>query len=150
MERARTLRWATVAAVLLAACGGPPADPIERLIHDVSEAVEEKDAEAVGKRVAEDFRGVGGMTRTDALATVRRYLLGYESVGVQVFDVQRPDATHLSFRVDFTGKPKDVGGLAGLLPSAAVYEFEVELSGEGDALKVRQASWRPWEPPARQ
>jgi hypothetical protein len=147
MERARTLRWTPVAALLLAACGGPPADPIERLIHDVSEAVEDRDADAVGRRVAEDFRGDGGMSRADALGTVRRYFAAYEKVGVQVFDVQRPDATHLRFRVDFTGKPKDVGGLAGLLPSAAVYEFEVELVGEGDALKVRQASWRQWQPP---
>jgi hypothetical protein len=50
--------------------------------------------------------------------------------------------------VDFTGKPKEIGGLAGLLPSAAVYEFELELAGEGKSLEVVRASWRPWSPPA--
>lgn len=141
---------AVALALTLAACGGPPADPVERLIHDVSEAIEDRDAEAVGARVAEDFVGQNGMTRADVIATVRRYLAAYDKVGVQVFEVQRPDDAHLKFRVDFTGKPKDVGGLAGLLPSAAVYEFEVELAGAGDALKVRRGTWREWQPPARQ
>lgn len=134
-------------ALALSACGGAPRDPVERLIQDVSRAVEDRDADAVGRRVAADFQGQGGMARADAVATVRRYLAGYRSVGVQVFDVQRLDDSHLRFRVDFTGQPKDVGGLAGLLPSSAVYEFEVELAGEGSQLQVRRADWRPWQPP---
>jgi hypothetical protein len=135
-------------ALVLAACGGPPADPVERLIHDVSAAVEDRDAKAVGERMAEDFRGPNAMTRADAVATIGSYLAAYQKVGVQVFDVQRPDEAHLRFRVNFTGKAKDVGGLAGLVPSSAVYEFEVELVGAGDALKVRQGSWREWHPAA--
>jgi hypothetical protein len=130
----------------VAACGGPPQDPVEGLIRHVSRAVEDRDAAAVGERVTSDFEG-GGMARAEALATVSRYLAGYDSVGVQVFDVQRLDESHLRFRVDFSGKPKDVGGLAGLLPSAAVYQFEVELAGAGNALKIRRASWQPWQPP---
>jgi len=144
-------RAVAVALLLgLVGCGGPPADPVARLIHDVSEAVEDRDAEAVGARLAEDFLGQDGTTRADVIATVRRYLAAYDKVGVQVFAVQRPDDGHLKFRVDFTGKPKDVGGLAGLLPSSAVYEFEVELVGAGEALKVRRGSWREWHPPASQ
>ena len=134
-------------AVALAACGGPPPDPVERLLHGMSSAVEHRDAAAIGERLAEDFQDEAGMTRADAVATVRRYLAGYDRVGVEVFDLQRPDASHVTFRVDFTGKPKDVGGLAGLLPSAAVYEFELELTGAGADLKVRRATWRPWQPP---
>jgi hypothetical protein len=144
----RKEHWMVIAGLALSACGAPPADPIERLIHDVTKAVEERDAAAVGERIAEDFQGQGGMTRADAIATIRRYLAAYEKVGAQVFDVQRADDTHLRFRVDFTGKPKDIGGLAGLLPSAAVYEFEVELAGEGQSLKVRRGTWRSWQPPA--
>ena len=140
--------WLAGAGLALWCCGGAPQDPVERLIHDVSEALSARDAEAVGERIAGDFQGDGGMTRADAVATIRRYLAAYDKVAAQVFDVQRLDATHLRFRVDFTGKPKDLGGLAGLLPSSAVYEFEVELVGEGDALKVRRGTWRAWEPPA--
>jgi hypothetical protein len=133
-------------ALVLVACAGPPQDPLDGLIHHVTRAVEERDVEAVGERVTSDFQG-GGMERAEALGMVARYLAGYESVGVQVFDLQRLDDSHLKFRVDFTGKPKDVGGLAGLLPSAAAYEFEVELAGAGNALKVRRARWQPWQPP---
>jgi hypothetical protein len=135
-------------ALAAAACGGPPQDPVDRLIHDVSNAIEDRDADAVGARVADDFEGQGGMTRADVISTVRRYLALYQEVGVQVFAVQRLDETHLKFRVDFTGKPKNVGGLAGLVPSAAVYEFEVELTGEGESLKARRGTWREWRPAA--
>jgi hypothetical protein len=132
----------------LAACGGPPRDPVERLLHDLSSAAEGRDAAAVGERLAEAFRGEGGMTKDEAVATVRKYLAAYDRVGVQIFDVQRPDAARLTFRVDFTGKPKEIGGLAGFLPSAAVYEFDLELAGRGDDLKVAKAAWRPWSPAA--
>ena len=136
------------AGVALAGCGGPPRDPVERLLHDLSSAAEGRDAAAVGKRLAEDFRGEGGTTKAETVAMVRQYLAAYDRVGVQVFDVRRPQNTRVAFRVDFTGKPKEIGGLAGLLPSAAVYEFELELAGEGKSLEVVRASWRPWSPPA--
>lgn len=130
-----------------AACGRAPQEPVEGLIHDVSLAVEARDAAAVGERLAQDFRGEGGMTKSDALGVVRRYFAGYERVDVELYDVQR-EAERLTFRVDFTGKPRDVGGLAGLLPVTAVYEFELELGGEANDLKVQGAAWRPWTPPA--
>jgi hypothetical protein len=132
----------------LVACGGPPRDPVERLLHDLSSAVEGRDAAAVGERLAEDFRGEGGMVKAETVTMVRQYLAAYDRVGVQFFDVQRPDPAHVTFRVDFTGKPKEIGGLAGLLPSDAVYEIEMELVGQGDSLKVARAAWRPWSPPA--
>jgi hypothetical protein len=139
---------ALLIAVILTACAGAPKDPVARLIQDVSKAVEERDVTAVASRLAEDFQGQAGLGRADTLATVRRFLAGYDSVGVQVFDERRADESHVAFRVNFTGKPKNIGGLAGLLPGSAVYEFELELAGTGADLKVRRASWRPWYPPA--
>jgi hypothetical protein len=149
MQRlARWIRpfWALLTLGLVA-CAGEPKDPVERLIRDLTRAAENKDAAGVGARLAEDFSGEAGMTKADAVATVRRYLAGYDGVGVQIFDVQRPDSARVTFRVDFSGKPKNIGGLAGLLPSAAVYQFEVELAGEGNELEIRRAAWRPWNPP---
>ena len=140
-------RLTLLVTIALAACGAPPRDPVERLLHDISEAAEDRDAAAVGERLAEDFRGEGGMRRVEAVATLRRYLAGYDRIGVEVYDLQRAEDGHVTFRADFTGKPKDVGGLAGLLPETAVYEFELELGGEGEELMVQRASWRLWTPP---
>lgn len=117
------------------------------MLHDICSAAEDRDAAAVGERLAEDLQGEGGMRKVEAVATVRRYLAGYDRVDVEIYDLQRAEDGRVTFRADFTGKPKDVGGLAGLLPETAVYEFELELAGEGDELKVRRASWRPWTPP---
>jgi hypothetical protein len=139
----------------VSACSRPPQDPVERLIHDVSVAVESGDVAAIGARLDPDFRGEGGMTKADALATVRRLLAAYERVDVEVYDVSwTPESEdgprgegHLSFRVDFSGKPKDVGGLAGLLPATAIHEFDVELAGAEPDPTVRRAAWRPWSRP---
>ena len=78
---------------------------------------------------------------------LRRSLASYDRLGVEIYDLQREDDHPVTFRADFTGKPKDVGWLAGLLPETAIYAFELELAGEGDELKVRGAAWRPWTPP---
>jgi hypothetical protein len=138
-----------LAALLLLAlvgCSRAPKDPVERLLHDLTRASEERDAPGVGARLDEEFKGDGEMTKADAVAMVRRYFAAYDRVEVAILDVQRTDASRIAFRVDFSGKPKDIGGLAGLLPSAAAYAFELELAGAGNALKVRRAAWRPLAP----
>jgi hypothetical protein len=133
-------------ALALAACGGPPQDPVERLLHDVESAAENRDAAAVAERLAEDFEGEGRLRKADAVAMLRRYLAGYERVGIEVYELQGQEDGRLTLRADFSGKPRDVGGLAGLLPESVLYEFELELAGQGDELKVRRATWRPWAP----
>jgi hypothetical protein len=133
-----------VVVLSLVACGGTPRDPVERLIDDISKAAESRDATAVGERLSEDFQGEGGVAKAETIAMVRQYLGGYERVNVDVFDLQRAEAGRVKFRVEFAGKPKEIGGLAALLPSTAVYEFELEFAGEGKDLRVRRASWRPW------
>lgn len=46
------------------------------------------------------------------------------------------------FRASFSGKPKDIQGLAGVLPDAARFRFELTLVDEGGVLKVAKASWQ--------
>jgi hypothetical protein len=133
-----------VLAFCVAACGGSPRDPVQRLIDDIAKAAESRDAAAVGERLSEDFQGEGGVAKAETIAMARQYLGGYERVTVGVFDLQRGEAGRVKFRVEFAGKPKEVGGLAALLPSTAVYAFELEFAGEGKDLKVRRAAWRPW------
>ncbi|HEY7410839.1 MAG TPA: hypothetical protein VII13_08870 [Vicinamibacteria bacterium] len=135
-------------AAALAGCAKAATDPVEALVHALASAAEDKDADAFALRLAPDFAGDGGMTRAEAQSTLRRYFMAYDSVGITVGELKRPEPTRVAFRVVFNGRPKDVGGLAGLLPGEAVYDFELELAGEGETLTVRRAAWRPWEPPS--
>jgi hypothetical protein len=137
--RSAGLAW----AVALAACGAPR-DPVEALLDSLAKAAEARDAGRIAARMAEGFQGQAGMTRAEALATLQRYFAAYESVDVTVYDVQAEGQQRVRFRVDFSGRPKAIGGLAGLLPSSAVYRFDLELSPEGGGLVVSRASWEPW------
>lgn len=135
-------------AAAVAGCAKQAEDPVQKLVQDLVAAAENKDADAFALRLAPDFAGDGGMTRAEAQSTLRRYFMAYDSVGITVGELKRPEPTRVAFRVVFNGRPKDVGGLAGLLPGEAVYDFELELAGEGETLTVRRAAWRPWEPPS--
>jgi hypothetical protein len=147
----RSLSPASLAALAFVAtlpgCGAPK-DPAQALLDDLAAAAEARDAGRVVERLAEGFQGSGGMGRAEARATLQRYFAAYESVGVTVFDVQHEGQQRVRFRVDFSGRPKPFGGLAGLLPSAAVYRFDLELASEGGRLLVSRGSWEPWMPPA--
>jgi len=99
------------------------------------------------ERLSEGFQGVGGMRRAEARATLQRYFAAYQSVHLTVYDVQAEGRERVRCRVDFAGHPRDVGGLAGLLPSSAIYRFDLELATEAARLVVVRASWEPWTPP---
>lgn len=74
----------------------------------------------------------------------------YEKVEVGLADVaveRQTGATTVRFRAVFTGKPRNIGGLAGMLPDAARYRFELTLVGEGTDLRVGRASWQRAESP---
>jgi len=46
----------------------------------------------------------------------------------------------------FKGQPRAVGGLSGLLPSNATYDFELRLVNDGEAWKIGFAGWTPVSP----
>jgi hypothetical protein len=149
------MRWLPLASfaplalvATLLGCGSPK-DPVQALLDDVVEAAEARDAGRVVERLAEGFQGSGGMGRAEARATLQRYFAAYESVVVTVYDVQAEGRQRVRFRVDFSGRPKQIGGLAGLLPSAAAYAFDLELASEGGRLAIARGSWEPWTPPAQ-
>jgi len=64
-------------------------------------------------------------------------------VGTAGLEVDRsgPAAT-ARFRASFAGKPRNLHGLAAMLPDAARFRFELALADAGGTLKVRQASWQ--------
>lgn len=128
-----------------AACRAP-SDPVEGFLAAVADAAEARDADAVAARLAADFRGGdAALSRSAAQAELRRYFFTYESVDLTISEVTREPAeggTRVSFRVDFSGKPKDVGGLAGLVPSLSAYGFDLLLVEGKGGLQAREAAWR--------
>jgi hypothetical protein len=137
-------------AAVASACGGKK-DPVPALIDDLVDAAEHKSAERIGQRLADDFRGQNGMGRADAVATIRRYLAGYEKVDLEVYDVsiQRADgAADVSFRAEFSGRALSIGGLGGLLPPEAMYRFDLHVVDAGGTWKVQTAAWEEVAPPS--
>jgi hypothetical protein len=139
----RALLASLAVAAVLAACGAKK-DPVQGLIDDLEEAAERKDAEGIGSRLADDFRGQNGMGRADAVATIRRYLAGYEKVSLEVYDVnvRRGDGSaDASFSAEFSGRALSIGGLGGLLPPEALYRFDLHVVEQGGTWKVQRAAW---------
>jgi hypothetical protein len=148
MSLARLGRLGIVASLAagLAACGAPK-DPVQALLDEIVEAAEARDAAAVVAHLAEGFEGKDGMRRGEARATLQRYFAAYRSVDLTLYDLRLEDEQRASFRVDFAGRPRDVGGLAGLLPGSATYSFQLSLLKGPDGLVVEGATWQPWTPP---
>jgi hypothetical protein len=142
-----------VLACALAACGGP-ADPLLAMIEEVRSAAEDRVPQAIAFRLAEEFRGQGGIDRAEAVATLRRYFAAYESVNVAVYDVavERRTETEaeVTCRVEFTGAARRIGGLDGFLPPSAVMRFSLRLVRRGSDWKVAAAEWQAVEPLASQ
>lgn len=137
-------RGAPLALVLTLACSGTPEDPIEELQSELELAAEDRDVERFGARISESFEGPRGLTRADALASLRRYFAAYESVDLEVYgaEVERGDSSAgVRCVVEFAGRARQIGGLKGLLPPAAVYRFELEVADEGGVWRVQQATW---------
>jgi len=138
--------------VATVACSGGPSDPVQELLEDLEAAAEARDADRFGARLSEDFRPVRGRGRADSLATLRRYFAAYESVGLEVYgvEVDRDSATaQVRCVVEFAGRARQLGGLSGLLPPAAVYRFELGVGEEEDGVwRVEQAAWEQIPPEA--
>src|ERR1700687_5303433 len=127
---------AFLAAGLIAiACGAPKKDAPDAgartLIEDLRAAAEDRNADAIVLRLNGDFRGTGGMDRAEALETLKRFFTAYQTLRV---DVSNVEITRLSSRiadvrckVEFRGTAKRVAGLDALLPPTAVYRVELHV-----------------------
>ena len=141
-------RLARAAAGLLLACGcGAPKDPVRAALDAMVRAANARDAAAVFDRVAPGFSAADGSARDEARSTVERYFAAYEMLDVTVSDVRieriGSDAARVRFRATMSGQPRKIGGLEGLVPSSAVYDFDVRMTNEGGAWKVAWAQWNP-------
>jgi hypothetical protein len=143
-DRMRLTQLALVlSALAAAACSGPPLSPVEQLLADVEAKVEDKDADGLGKLLAPEFTGPGGLKRAGVPAELRRYFFMYDSLDVTFSGplVEGAPPASVKVRVDLSGKPKDVGGLAGLVPDLAAYDLELGLRAEGERLLITRAAY---------
>ena len=133
----------------LTGCGARK-DPVQALVDDLEAAAEHKSADGIRERLADDFRGEGGIDRAEAVSTIRRYLAGYEKVDLEVYDVaiQRAEGSaDVTFRVEFSGRAVKIGGLDGLLPPGAAYRFDLHVVEQPGGWKVQRAAWEAVAPP---
>jgi len=149
MNGSRTSARVTAAVLLAAAvvaqagCGARK-EPVQALVDDLEAAAEDRNADRFRDLLADDFKGQGGVGRAEATAELRRYFAAYEKVAIEVYDlsVKRADGSaDVSFRVEFSGKPLQIGGLAGLLPPGAAYRFDLHVVEQPGNWKVQRAAW---------
>lgn len=136
-------RAVAIAFLLLLTC--KKEDPIAGVIHAVAKAAEDRDAEAVVAYVAPGYSDENG-GRREVEENLRRYFFGYRSIKVNIRDLETfrtGPAGEAKFVVDFTGSPKEIGGLDSILPSSATYRFDVWLQETDGDWKITQAQWKP-------
>jgi hypothetical protein len=140
--------WA-VAALAAAGCGGRPSDPVREALVVLETAAESRDADALGARLTDDFRGKGNLGRAEATATLRRYFAAYQEVRLTLHEVEvarEADGAAARFLVEFSGDPLQVFGQTVFQPTAAVYRFELDLTDAGGLWRVRRAEWEQVTP----
>src|SRR5262245_774306 len=123
-------------------------DPVQGTLDRMVKAAHARDSAALFESVAADFQGADGSSRSDAEALVRRMFGAYEILDVAIHDVQverGENAARVRLTADLSGQPLKVGGLDGLVPRAAKYDFDLRLSSDGKSWKVAWASWQPRE-----
>jgi len=124
------------------------ADPVRETIDAVVKAANARDLQALLARVAPDFEAADGASRLEVEGRLQRYFAAYEILNVRVSDVQierGEKAARARLRAEMTGQPRKVGGLDGLLPAAARYDFDLRLVYDGEAWKLAWAAWVPVE-----
>ena len=121
-------------------------DPVAATLNRMRKAAEARDVAGVVENLTPDFREIGGGGKSEVAEVLRRYFAAYEIINLKIRDVTpewAPKAARVRFRVEFSGQPRKIGGLEGLLPSASTYSFDVRLIPDGSVWKVVWAAWEP-------
>lgn len=133
------------AALALSACGSG-GDPVRATLDAVVKAADARDAKALFQRFAPGFQAADGSGFAEAQSTVERYFAAYEILDVSIRDVRierAEGAARVRLRATLSGQPRRIGGLEGLVPSSAAYDFDLRLVPEGGTWKVSWAQWNP-------
>jgi hypothetical protein len=137
------LRRSLIVLSLALACRRE-SDPVRATLDRVVKAAQSRDAGAVVENLTGDYRDAEGQASADVAATLRRIFAAYEIIDVRLSDVEidrAPEAARVTFRADFSGQPRKLGGLDRFFPSASAYRFDVRLVPESNLWKVAWASW---------
>jgi hypothetical protein len=143
-----TLALPAPIVLALSACGNG-GDPVQATLEAIVKAANARDAKALFQRVAPGFQAADGSGFAEAQSTVERYFAAYETLDVSIRDVQierAEGAARVRLRATLSGQPRRIGGLDGLVPSSAAYDFDLRLVPEGGAWKVSWAQWNPANP----
>jgi len=136
---------AMAAALTMAGCGSGR-DPVQAALDAIVKAADARDAKALFQRVAPGFQAADGSGLAEAQSTVERYFAAYESLDVSIGDVRierAEGAARVRLRATLSGQPRRIGGLEGLVPSSAAYDFDLRLVPQGGTWKVSWAQWNP-------
>jgi hypothetical protein len=134
-------RTVLIGLLLFAACSSE--DPVKKTIADVTDAAEDRDLDAVMKYLSADFTSNGG-GRAEAEAALKQYFFGYRTIDITVTDLETEHSGSsgaATFRVNFIGVPKTIGGLDQILPRSAVYRFDTQLAQRDGAWRITSAEW---------
>ena len=140
----KRFRIAALALCLALSCA-KRGDPIQETLDRMVKAANARDAAALFENVAPEFQAADGSGRADDEALVHRIFAAYEMLSVSIHDVQTEkgeNAARVRFQADMSGQPLKVGGLQGLLPSSAKYDFDLRLAYDGKKWRVAWASWQ--------
>ncbi|HEY1249986.1 MAG TPA: hypothetical protein VGH97_02275 [Thermoanaerobaculia bacterium] len=142
--RLRPLLLCALGVSFAASACKPAGDPVRATLDRMTLAAHARDAAAVAANLTADFQAADGSSRADDEQLLRRYFAAYESLDVRLEDVQierAENTARVRLRAVMSGRPREVAGLAGLLPSSAKYDFDFRMSREGSSWKVAWASW---------
>ncbi len=155
MRGMRQTRAAGLLAVLLAlgaaASCARPGDPVRESLDAIVKAANARDAGALFDRVAANFEAADGSGLPDVRANVGRYFAAYEMLSVSIRDVRierGEGAARVRLSAEMSGQPRKIGGLEGLFPSSASYDFDFRMTLEDGHWKVTWAQWNPTGAPA--
>ncbi len=142
-------------AVLLAAVLGMgltacvERDPVEQLLQRVEAAAEDRDADDLGKLLADAFTGSDGTDKTAVVTLARQYFLAWRALDIEIRDLEinrRGDSARARFRMVATGTPSSFGGMSDLVPRKEVLDMDIGARKTPDGWKLTSATWTPATP----
>jgi hypothetical protein len=148
MQWERPVRLLVAALMVLggAVSCGPTGDPVHASLDAMVKAANARDAGALFDHVAANFEAADGSGLADAKATVGRYFAAYEILDVSIRDVRierSESAARVRLKAQMSGQPRRIGGLEGIIPSSAAYDFDLRLVSDDGKWKVAWAQWNP-------
>ena len=140
---ALALALGVLGAFALFACsdGG---DPVRETDDHLVSAIQDRDADDVGKVLADDFRTDDGTDKAGALALARRDLGVYRSLVITLTDVKivrETGVAGVTFRAHMVGVPRSLGGLGDMIPGNGTYDVDLRLAERDGKWLITKAAW---------